>query len=127
MPVRSTLQEILNCPGFQETQLVEYPSRDLGGRGTVKLLLVFRWRNITERGEEAEPGHPGQRGELDVLQTAPGAIAINHFRFEQSDDGFGQRIVVGIAAATDGWLDPASAKCSVYRIERYWAPRSLSR
>jgi len=48
-------------------------------------------------------------------------------RVDPSNDRFGERVVVGIAAApvpTDGTM-PASARRSVYRIDRYCVPRSL--
>jgi hypothetical protein len=44
---------------------------------------------------------------------------------EQPVNGFGERIVVAVADAADRGSMPASARRSVYLIERYWLPRSL--
>jgi hypothetical protein len=53
-----------------------------------------------------EPIHPVERGELDGLEMAPRAFSSNHLGLKQPDDRFGERVVVGIAAAADRRGDP---------------------
>jgi hypothetical protein len=74
----------------------------------VVALLGFGGRDVADRLEEApgvEPVHPIEGGELDGLQRPPRAAAPDDFGLEQANDGFGERIVVGIADATDRRLD----------------------
>ena len=82
----------------------------MGGLGPVKLPRVLRWVDIAERFHQAlriEPRDPFQRGESDRLQNPPGPIAVNDFGLEGPDDGFGQRVVVGVAGAPNGWARSA--------------------
>ena len=46
-----------------------------------------------------EPVDPFQRRVLNGLEVPPRTAAVNDFRLEQTDDGLGQRVVVGIADA----------------------------
>ena len=82
------------------------------GSGFLKLgvvaLLGFSGRDVADRLEEAprvEPVHPFEGGELDGLQRPPRTAAADDFGLEQADDGFGERVVVGIADAADRRLD----------------------
>jgi hypothetical protein len=70
--------------------------------GAVVPLLELRWRNVTERLQQAlrvEPRHPFQRGVFDVVEAAPGATAVDHFRLVQPDHRLGQRVVIRVADA----------------------------
>ena len=49
---------------------------------------------------------PAQGLELDVLDTAPGALRPDQLRFEQPDRGLGQGIVVGVVVRRDRRIDP---------------------
>ena len=84
------------------------------------------------------PVDPFQGFPLDLANGFPGAEKLDDLGFEQADDAFGQSIVIGLSdgrretpsvrvtmAATDVSM-PTSASRSVYRIDRYWLPRSLS-
>lgn len=51
-----------------------------------------------------EPVDPVQGDKLDGVDAAPG-LAVDHLGLEQSVDGLGQRVVVGIPDAADGGLD----------------------
>ena len=53
-----------------------------------------------------EPIDPFQRGELDGFKTAPRSTAMNDLSLVKAVDRFGESIVVGIANASDRWLDP---------------------
>jgi hypothetical protein len=52
-----------------------------------------------------EPVDPGQGGGFDVFDGAPGAAAADQFGLEQSDHGFGQRVVQCVADRADRWID----------------------
>jgi hypothetical protein len=54
----------------------------------------------------------------------PWTLAVNHLRFEKVNHRLGEGVVVGIAAAADRRAD-AGLRQAVYRIDRYWVPRSL--
>jgi hypothetical protein len=76
-------------------------------------------RNVPERRQQAArvvPRDPLQRRELDVLDAFPRPAAINLFGLVEADDP--------PVLPTDGSI-PTSARRSVYRIDRYWTPRSL--
>ncbi len=100
----------------------------------VILILVFNWGKITEWLEKSmmvEPPYPFKRGELDVFEAAPRPLPADRFRLVQADHGFSQRIVCRSTSAsesprlpTEGSM-PASDNRSVYRIDKYWTPRSL--
>src|SRR5262245_49101815 len=52
-----------------------------------------------------EPIDPIKCGEFDGLEMPPRAFTSNHFRLEETDDGFSERIVIRIATAADRWFD----------------------
>src|SRR3954447_26579329 len=56
-----------------------------------------------------EPVDPFESGEFDRLGTAPRTAPMDDFGFEQSIDGFSERIVITVADAADRWLN-ASVK-----------------
>jgi hypothetical protein len=67
----------------------------------------FCGRDISDRFEQApivEPVDPFKRGEFHRLGTAPRAAAVDHLGLEQTVDGFGERVVVAVADAADGWF-----------------------
>jgi hypothetical protein len=47
-----------------------------------------------------------ERGELDGFERAPGPSAMDHLGLVEAVDGLGQGVVVAVADATDGRLDP---------------------
>jgi len=51
----------------------------------------------------------------DSFEMPPRPEPSNHFRFEEADHRFRERVVVGIAPAADGCAMPASARRSVLR------------
>ena len=69
--------------------------------------LELRGRNIAERLEETaivEPIDPFENGELDGFATPPRAATVDDLGLEQRVDGFGKRVVVRVAFATDRGL-----------------------
>ena len=67
------------------------------------------------RGDEAdrlqkpaviEPVHPLEGCELDGLEAAPRSLPMDDLSLVESVDRFGQRVVVRVANAADGRLDP---------------------
>jgi hypothetical protein len=85
------------------------------GRSRCRLLhllivacLEFSGRHVANRFEQSpvvEPIDPPEGGEFDGLEMTPGAFQLNHFRLEEPDDRFSERVVVGVAAAADRWRD----------------------
>jgi hypothetical protein len=60
-----------------------------------------------------EPVHPVERGEFDGLEMPPRPQPTNHFRLEEPDEGFGERLSYeSPRLPTDGAM-PASANRSV--------------
>ena len=60
-------------------------------------------------------------------RALPWATRPDHFRLVQADDCLRQGIVIGITKKSTLPTEastPAAANRSVYRIERYWLPRS---
>jgi hypothetical protein len=53
-----------------------------------------------------EPVHPLERRELDGLEVAPRPATMNNLAFVEAVDRFGQRVVVGVADASNRGLDP---------------------
>ena len=51
------------------------------------------------------PVDPFEGCKLDVFQVAPGTASIDDFSFVETNDRFGQRVVIGVANAAHGWLD----------------------
>ena len=78
----------------------------------VQLFIVARlglggW-DISDRLEEAvviEPMDPREGGEFHGFEVVPRSTAVDQFGFEQAVDRLGQRIVVGIADASDRGFD----------------------
>src|SRR6266550_2242715 len=69
--------------------------------------LKFCRRNVADRLEKpamVEPVDPFQRRVLNSLEVPPRTAAVNDFGLEQTDDGFGERVVVRIAYAAHPWL-----------------------
>ena len=67
-----------------------------------------RWY-VANRSQEpllVEPGHPVESGELDIVDSLPRAVLSNDLGLVQADHRFGQRVVIGIAPASNRGLDP---------------------
>ena len=72
-------------------------------------LLRFDWRDVTERLKQAvlvEPVHPLQGFPFDLIFGFPRAQPIDDFGFEGADDRLGQGVVITVADAADGRLQP---------------------
>ena len=66
--------------------------------------FVFGRRDITDRFEQSpvvEPVNPFQGGELHVVDVFPRPPSANHFGLVEPDDGFRERVVVGISLRSD--------------------------
>ena len=64
--------------------------------------LEFCRRDVADRLEDpavVEPVDPFQRCVFNGLEIPPWTAAVNDFSLVETDDGFGQRVVVGIAHA----------------------------
>src|SRR5687768_9915861 len=65
--------------------------------------LELRWRHVADRLEQpavVEPIDPFQRAVLDRVDVAPRPAVVDELRLVESDDGLGERVVVGIPYAT---------------------------
>jgi hypothetical protein len=51
-----------------------------------------------------EPVHPFERGELDGFEGPPWSTSMDELCLVKAVDGLGERIVVAVADAADGWL-----------------------
>ena len=74
----------------------------------VHLFEFGRWY-VANRFQESllvEPGHPVESGELDSVDSLPRAVLSNDLGLVQADHRFGQRVVIGIALASNRGLDP---------------------
>ena len=86
-------------------------------RGCLKLSVVggFRLgrRDVADRLEETtvvEPVDPFEGGELDSLEAAPWASAVDDLGLEQAVDRFGESVVVAVADTADRWFDAGLGK-----------------
>ena len=52
-----------------------------------------------------EPRHPFERSKLHRFGGFPGGTPMNELRLVEAVDGFGERVVVGIALTADRGLD----------------------
>lgn len=90
------------------------------------LRLKLCWHKIAQRFQYAllvELGDPFQRRHFPVFEAPPRSVRMDHFGLEQSDDRFGERVVIGIANAAHQGAGRTAAKRPVYRIERNCEPR----
>ena len=69
----------------------------------VTCLVLGRWdvADWLEQPAVIKPVDPVERGEFDRLHMPPWSLLANHFCFKQTDDRFGERVVVRITAAPD--------------------------
>ena len=79
-----------------------------GDRVPLDLGIIARFglggRDISDRLEQApivEPVDPFEGGELDGLEAAPGPAPVNDLGFVEAVDRLGERVVVGVADASD--------------------------
>lgn len=78
--------------------------------------LELRRRHVPDRFEQSamiEPIDPFERCVFDRVDVPPGAALVDHFGLVEADDGFGQRVVVGITDASDRRFDANFGKRSV--------------
>ena len=71
--------------------------------------LCFGGRDVADGFEQAaiiEPVDPFESGELDGFEVSPRASPVDHLGLEEPDHGFGERVVVAVADAAHGGLDP---------------------
>jgi hypothetical protein len=71
--------------------------------------FCFRRRNIAEWLREPpvfEPIDPLEGGVFDGLERTPGTARVDHLGFLEAFDGLGQGVVIAVANAADGRLDP---------------------
>ncbi|EAA20200.1 hypothetical protein, partial [Plasmodium yoelii yoelii] len=76
---------------------------------TIVVCLSPDRRDIADGFQQAvvvEPGYPFQGGEFDGLPALPGCSAVDRLGLVQAVDGFGQGVVIAVATASDGGLDP---------------------
>lgn len=52
-----------------------------------------------------KPGHPFERGQFHGGLGFPGRPAVNQFRFIQTVDGLGQRVIVSTSGVADRGVD----------------------
>jgi hypothetical protein len=90
-------------------------------------FLGLGWRHIADRLEEAtivEPVDPLESGELDGFQQTPWAASTDELSLEQAMDGFGERVVVAIANASDRGF--YACLCKAFRVVNRHILRPLS-
>lgn len=74
----------------------------------MKVLCKLRRGEIAQRFQQpmmVEPPAPVERRALDIVEAAPWAAAMNGLGLEQTDHGFREGMVVGVAAAANRSLD----------------------
>ncbi len=64
------------------------------------------YRNRLEEEAVVDPVHPFERGEFHHFCVPPRATTVDYLGLELAVDGFREGIVIGIADADDGRLDP---------------------
>lgn len=99
----------------------------LSSLASVVCLLVLDRGKVPARLQQAlavEPGDPLQRRELHILDLTSGPPPPNDLRLEETDQRLRQGVVVRVADAPTDSSMPASAKRSVYRIDKSWEPCS---
>ena len=57
-----------------------------------------------------EPVDPFERGVFDRLERPPRPTPVDHLGLVKAIDRLGQSVVIAVADATDGWLDPCLGK-----------------
>jgi hypothetical protein len=70
----------------------------------VVLGLVLDGWNVTEGAMQAgfvEPVDPVQRGQLEVVDTAPGSFVAHAFGLVEPDPALGHRVVIGVTDRPD--------------------------
>jgi hypothetical protein len=102
-------------------------SRHLGrGDRLMVALLVFDRRSVLDRRVESGrvvPVHPGGGFPFQLGPTGEGRMLVDQLRLIQSDSGFHQRVVQGVADAADRPGDPGLAQRLGERDRRVLAAR----
>jgi hypothetical protein len=89
--------------------------------------LLLGWWDVCDGFEEAPvvlPVDPFEGGEPDGFEVSPWPLPVDDLGLEQADDRLGEGIVIRVAEVPRDGSIPASARRSVYRIDRSRTPRS---
>ena len=89
--------------------------------------FVLGRRHVADRLEQppiVEPVNPFQRRVLHGVDGAPRPPSVDHLRLEESDEGLGQRVVVGVPDAADGSVDADLGEAIGVANRQAWQPRS---
>jgi hypothetical protein len=89
------------APGSVEARFCRGVLGGAGDRTVVVVLELDRW-DVAAGAVEAsvvEPVDVLQRGQLDVVEAAPGAAAADELGLVEADEGLGGGVVVGRARA----------------------------
>ena len=68
------------------------------------------WRDVSDRLQQAsrvKPIYPFECREFDLFKVTPRPAFMDDFRLEESDDGFGQGVIVGVADTPYRKFDPS--------------------
>jgi len=87
-----------------------------GSSLSIERSLELCRRDVADRLKQArvvEPVDPLERRELDLFEALPGPLVADDLGLVEADHAFGHGVVVGVAAAPDRGLDPASSRRSV--------------
>jgi hypothetical protein len=78
------------------------------GELLVVVCLSLGWWDIANGLKQpmvVEPSDPFERGKFDRLPGLPRCPTVNQLGFVQPVDGLGQRVVIAVATAANGWFD----------------------
>src|SRR6202162_3667356 len=92
-------------------EAISFESRCHGWPFEHSVVAVFGFcrGNVTnglQQSAMVEPVDPFQGGELDGFERAPGPTPVDYLGLVEAVDGLGQGVVVAVADAADGRLDP---------------------
>src|SRR4029077_11354368 len=76
---------------------------------SVVAVFSFGWRYVADGLQQpamVEPVHPFERGESNGSEASPWSTSMDELRLVKAVDCLGERIVVAVADAADGWLYP---------------------
>ena len=119
---------MLNRPGFPGERLVHVSGGSIADNHVSKEgPLCFSWGDLSDGAVQARIGVP-----VDPFQGFPSGPRHGFPRFGEVDDlsleptdgAFGEGVVVAVADAANEVSMSASARRSVYLIDRCWAPQT---
>ena len=70
--------------------------------------LLLCWWDVSDGFEKpsvVEPVHVFEGGVLDLVEVLPRSAFVDEFCLVQTDDGFGEGVIVRIANRADRWFD----------------------